>query len=342
MSHRLVVKIHIAFWILFILLGILFNVAEHHELKVTYALYLKDLKDPFTWIGYGRTIISCYASLWVFSYLFSRKLYVLGVLSVIVLIVLDMLFRYGIEQMFIGPVFDLWQFYRGITLKEYFIQNMLYSALGIFVCFVLKIVNDFFVGEQIRQERTSIELQFLKSQINPHFLFNSFNNLYGLSLTEPHKTPDAILKLAEFTRYMIYESNEAQVALQKEISYLKNLIELQKLRYEDGIFVDFSVVGCAKAHLIAPLLLISFVENAFKHGKVEEKDHPIKISLKLLDKELYFHVSNTIKRGNKDSSGGIGMKNVKRRLELLYPGAHHLNITNDGTYYCSELTLILT
>ena len=341
MKQKQVIKIHVAFWVVYILFGILYNVAEHHNLKVTYVFYLKDLKDPFTWIGYGRTIISCYICLWLFNYLFQRKLYFLSVISIIVLIVADILFRYTLEQQFIGPTFNLWQFRQDIKIGEYFMETLVYSAIGIFLCFVLKIINDFFVNEKIVQERTSMELQFLKSQVNPHFLFNSFNNLYGLALTEPNKTPDAILKLAELTRYMIYESNEPKVTLKKEIDYLRNLIELQKLRYEDAVYVNFYTDENLNEHIIAPLLLISFVENAFKHGEVNEEENPVTVSLTILNNKMDFHVSNKINHRNKDFSGGIGLQNVKRRLELLYPGNYTLHIRNDGVNYCSDLTLHL-
>lgn len=235
MSRKTVIIIHTIFWTFYILLGVLGNVAVHHELRVTTELYLMDLSDPFTWIGYGRTILTCYLSLWVFSYLFNRKQYLFSLFAIVLLALVDVGLRYLIEQLFIGPVFGFWQYQQGISANEYLVNNIFYSTLGIFICFFLKIINDYFINEEIKKEKTYMELQFLKFQVNPHFLFNSFNNLYGLSLTDPQKTPDAILKLAELTRYMIYESNEEKVPLAREIAYLKNLIELQKLRYGEGV-----------------------------------------------------------------------------------------------------------
>jgi len=342
MKRKLIIKIHIAFWTLFITLGILYNVAEHNNLKVTYELYIKDLSDPLTWIGYGRTILSCYISLWLFNFLFSRKLYFLGILSIVLLINFDIFLRYSIEQLFVGPLFNIWQFQQGVNIEQYYMDTVFYSAMGIFLCFVLKIINDFFINEQVTQEKISMELQFLKSQVNPHFLFNSFNNLYGLSLSDPQKTPDAILKLAELTRYMIYESNEVKVTLSKEIAYLNNLIALQRLRYEEDVYIDFDSVPQLDEYTIAPLLLISFVENAFKHGEVNESESPVIISLTIAKNILCFYVANKINHRNKDFSGGIGLKNVRRRLELLYPGKYDLQISNDGMSYHSTLKLTLS
>jgi len=342
MSRKTVVIIHTTFWTLYILLGVLVNVAVHNQLKVTTALYRKDLSDPFTWIGYGRTIFTCYLSLWVFNYLFNRKQYLVSLIAIVALILFDVGLRHIVEQSFIGPLFGLWQYQQGITANEYLVDNIFYSALGIFICFFLKIINDYFINEKIRQEKTYMELQFLKSQVNPHFLFNSFNNLYGLSLTEPHKTPDAILKLAELTRYMIYESNGEKVPLAKEITYLYNLIELQKLRYEEVVRLDLNIKFEDSGQLIAPLLLIPFVENAFKHGDVNDELHPVAIVLTIQTNHLYFYVFNKISYAkNKDLTGGIGLINVQRRLELLYPDKFTVNIQNDGQFYTSELDLIL-
>lgn len=341
MSRKIVIFIHTSFWTLYILLGVLINVAVHHDLKITSTLYVKDLTDPFTWVGYGRTILTCYISLWVFNALFSRRQYIAAVLAIIVLVFFDIILRYLLEQVFMGPVFGLWQYHAGITKTEYLIDNVFYSTLGIFICFFLKIINDYFINERIREEKNSMELQFLKSQVNPHFLFNSFNNLYGLSLTEPQKTPDAILKLAELTRYMIYESNEEKVLLSKEIGYLRNLIELQKLRYEEMVCLEFTVKYQEEGKLIAPLLLISFVENAFKHGEVHDPSHPIVIELTLKNGALCFYVTNKINHRNKDHTGGIGLKNVRRRLDLLYPGHYRLLVQDDGNMYTTALEMTL-
>ncbi|MEO8406544.1 MAG: sensor histidine kinase [Chitinophagaceae bacterium] len=318
------------------------NVFVHNNQKLTWHLYWKDLSHPFTTIGYSRTILVCYLSLWIFSWLFSKKQYLIAIISIVVLIFFDVVLRYAIEQLFVGPVFNLWQYYKDIPFGEYVTDNVFFSALGIFICFFLKIINDFFRNEMIKKEKINIELQFLKSQINPHFLFNTFNNLYGLSLTEPQKTPDAILKVSEMMRYMLYESNEEKVLLSKEITYLQNLIELQKMRYEDNTFVNFIVNGDVNGQAIAPLLLICFVENAFKHGEVLDSKSPLTIILNLHQNELYFHLRNKIHNRNKDKLGGIGMKNVRRRLDLLYPHKYKLDIKNDGVFFESELNINLS
>ena len=211
--------------------------------------------------------------------------------------------------------------------------------------FMVKLFIDFLETEeskkQLLHEKNGIELAFLKSQINPHFLFNTLNNLYGLSLSEPEKTPDAIIKLSDMMRYMLYESNAERVPLQKEIAYLKSYIELQKLRYDGITYINFEVQGQDNGQEIAPLLLISFVENAFKHGEVFEPQHPLSMTLIFDEKNVIFEVKNKIHHKNKDEIGGFGVKNVERRLELLYPKRHKLLVENNKDIFESHLEIQL-
>ena len=335
------VAVHISFWLLFILTGVFVNVSVHNNAHVTWALYWQDLTHPFTFIGYSRSIFTCYVTLWVFGKLLYSKRYFAAVAAVLVLIVADVFLRYAIEQLFIGPVFNLWQYYKEITIGEYFNENVLYSAMGIFICFFLKIIDDLFRNEQARREQLNMELQFLKSQVNPHFLFNTFNNLYGLSLSEPQKTPDAIVKLSAMMRYMLYDSNSSEVPLTGEIAHLQNMIDLHKLRYEENTFIQFNVNGNAAAQVIAPCLLVPFVENGFKHGQLHDAANPFTINLVLQHNELYLHAKNKIHRNNKDEVGGIGLKNVQRRLHLLYGKNHTLEIKNVGEVFEVELYITL-
>jgi len=332
---------HTAFWAAFVLLGIILNVAWHNNNQVTWPTFYKDLKDPFTAVGYGRTILVCYISLYIFGKLISEKKYIAAAASIFLMIAADVLLRYLIEQKFIGPCFGKWQYPEKILPGQYFSENVLFSAFGIFFCFTLKIFDDLYHQEQVEKEKNAMELKFLKSQINPHFLLNTFNNLYGLSLSEPEKTPDAIMKLSEMMRYVLHESNTEKVPLKKEIAYLSHLISIQKLRYERPPHIWFDTQGITDDHFIAPLLLISFVENAFKHGEVTDLTAPLVIHILVEDHTLLFYTKNKISDKNKDSMGGIGLQNVKRRLNLLYPGRHTLNITDEGPDFEVLLTIKL-
>lgn len=340
-KNKKIIQTHLLFWGVFVLFGVVFNVASHNQMQLNWELFWSDLTDPLTSIGYGRTILMCYLSLWIFDRLFQWRQYGLAVLTLMGLIALDVLLRYVIEQRFLGPVFGIWQYPASMQLWTYFGENVFFSALGIFLCFVLKTINDFFRNEAIRNEKVSMELVYLKSQLNPHFLFNTMNNLYGLSLTEPERTPEVVLRLGEMMRYMLYESNAKFVLLSREIDYLNGFIELEKLRYPHDINVQFTVEGDINSVYISPLLLICFVENVFKHGDLRSPQHFITIHLRLLDKILHFETNNLISLHNHDTEGGIGLKNVVRRLSLLYPDKHTLKIYQKAEQFRVDLEIDL-
>ncbi|MBK1439416.1 histidine kinase [Parapedobacter sp. ISTM3] len=195
--------------------------------------------------------------------------------------------------------------------------------------------------KSLENEKLNAELAFLKSQINPHFLFNSLNNIYSLAYQKSEKTPEAILKLSEIMRYMLYESNEEFVLLEEEINYLKNYIELQKLRFKEKVYVDLYVDVDEPGHRIMPLLLISFLENAFKHGVSTNASKPIRIDIEVHHGRLHFKAENAKSQLNKDQTKGVGLTNLKRRLQLGYPGRHTINIVESEDYYSSELFIYL-
>ncbi|AEM70649.1 putative signal transduction histidine kinase [Allomuricauda ruestringensis DSM 13258] len=200
---------------------------------------------------------------------------------------------------------------------------------------------------QIDELETTIqesELQFLRSQINPHFLFNNLNNLYSYALQESPKTPEIILEMSGVLRYMLYESKEQFVPLKKELEQLGNFIRLYKLQIEDRGEVRFDVDKIEGEYKIAPLILIVFIENAFKHSQSgQSSDIEIDISVKLSNATLEFSCKNNYEPGfSLDSvAKGIGLKNVRKRLELLYPKKHVLKIEEADNSYNVFLRLEL-
>ncbi|MEJ7691369.1 histidine kinase [Daejeonella sp.] len=232
-----------------------------------------------------------------------------------------------------------------LNFWEYFLSATLVSCFFIFLSTILKFIIDWFRNEKIKSnlenEKLISELAFLKSQINPHFLFNSLNNIYSLAYQKSDKTPEAVLKLSEIMRYMLYESNENLVKLDDEIRYVENYIELQRLRFKDTVYIKFEIDGDTHDKKITPLVLISFVENAFKHGIATDKDNPLTIVLNVTSNKLFFQVINKKSNLNKDETGGIGLQNVKRRLDLLYKGEYRLHIEDNEAVYNCELYLDL-
>jgi LytS/YehU family sensor histidine kinase len=211
-------------------------------------------------------------------------------------------------------------------------------------------MNDWLVQQRDKKELESqtlqSELKFLKSQINPHFLFNTLNSLYALTLKKSDLAPEIVLKLSEMMRYMLYECNEKEVPLNKEINYMKNYLELEKLRHGAKMLIDFKVNGEIINQKIAPLILIPFIENSFKHGI----NNQVSVGFVNLELNVYKNDLNMILENSKSpslpkpsgkKSGGIGLANVKRRMAILYPENHSLDIIESPNTYKIELNLNL-
>lgn len=192
--------------------------------------------------------------------------------------------------------------------------------------------------QELQEQKTRTELELLKSQVNPHFLFNTLNTLFSMSsMKGDEETAEGISKLSELMRYMIYETKVDKISLDKEIEHIRNFIELQKLRFseKDGLDIIFSIKGDPNGKVVPPMLFIPFIENAFKFGFSLQQKSIIEIGLKMEEEELIFMAKNTInkKKVNKDEHSGIGISNVKKRLDLLYPDSHKLEISQDDNYF---------
>lgn len=205
------------------------------------------------------------------------------------------------------------------------------------------------INQQFKQERLENELKFLKSQINPHFLFNALNNLYSLILWQSDKAKDVVLKLSDLLSYMLYETNQEMVPLTQDIKYLQGFIELEKLRFGDELTFSFDRQGKFDGVHIPPMLLIPLVENAFKHS-VGNGDDPVNISLKLSYKNsiLIFEVENSIVAppasaipADIKQHSGIGLNNVQRRLALLYPNCHSFVVRPSPASYWVRMEIDL-
>lgn len=212
----------------------------------------------------------------------------------------------------------------------------------------VKLLKKWFLEHERKQEaerqKVRIELGMLKAQVHPHFLFNTLNNLYSLTLIKSDKAPVAVAHLSDLLRYMLYECNEKEVLLESEIEVLRKYIELERLRYGNRIDISFSVSGDGKANLIAPLLLFPFVENSFKHGISEQMEQCwMSLHLHTENHRLRFNLSNSV-NGDKirPALGGIGLQNIKKRLELIYPGKYNLIIVEESDVYIVKLEMQLT
>ena len=273
-----------------------------------------------------------------------KKKYGLFILSILVLVLLYGFGKYGVALIFkeVVLVRD-----KGIQIGfgTFFWGTIFTSFIFLFLSTVLKFTIDWFSNERIQRElenqRLTAELAFLKSQINPHFLFNSLNSIYSLAYQGSDDTPEAILKLSEIMRYMLYECNDNKVDLEKEFQYLHNFIDLQKIRFANKAFIDFTIEGKVEGQQIVPLLLIAFIENAFKHGVANNPETPILLQIKVEGAQLQFFIKNVKHSHNRDPEGGIGLNNVNRRLKQLYPNKFNLDRIDETDTYSVRLSLVL-
>lgn len=267
--------------------------------------------------------------------------YVLCLLTIVVI-----LYPFIAQLLLLLPINKV--FGRDIFSSNPFDLENAFGVIGIMVL-SLPIVLSLQWGQQnnqiiaLEKEKSQAELDLLKQQLNPHFFFNTLNNLYALSLQKSEKTPESILQLAELMRYTIYKGQEKQVSLAEELRYMEDYIQLQQLRLKRPLNLDFEVqIGNDKL-LIAPLLLIILIENAFKHGiEPAEESAFLKLKLHCPEKELYFSCENSFEHYEPGKPTGIGLENLKKRLELLYPNQHRLIITTENFIFKAELFLNLS
>ena len=220
-----------------------------------------------------------------------------------------------------------------------------FEQTNIFVWIALS-VKFFKMWFDRRQAAMEAELNFLKGQLHPHFLFNTLNNLYALTLKQSPQSPGVVMGLAEILRYMMYEANTEIVQLERDISILKSYIELEKIRYEERLDINFSINGLGPDFKIAPLLILPLVENAFKHGASEQIGQAwINMDLRVKSNALKFKISNskpeTSVQDDRPHHVSIGLANVRKRLEILYPGAHNLKIMDEEDVFAVILEIDL-
>lgn len=352
MKRKYIILLHIAVWVLLILnhtVPIFLHNSFHSfkEQPHSAGLFVKYL---FTEIGFCSITALCFYSnyLFVAPQLFVKRNYFKAVLYIVLILIALICWRYMVEFWFFKPVLGF-DNYRGNPVSaSFYISNIFYYYFPAY--FIYGIIYFFAENwystkqreQELQKEQAAAELTFLRSQINPHFLFNSINDIYSLTYQRSDQAPVALLKLSEILRYMLREGTDDLVPLQSEIKYLENVIALQRISAKGNAYIDFTVEGYVGNQKIAALLFIAFVENAFKHGILTDPENPVKIHLQATNNNVQFSISNKKNHDQKDKTGGIGLNNVRRRLLLMYPGKHNLRISDDAEFYSVNLALQLT
>jgi len=234
----------------------------------------------------------------------------------------------------------------GTNVKEAIYNNFVTQFFLVLASIALKSAFDYIRLQkrlaEVAKERAEAELNFLKAQINPHFLFNSINAVYFLIDKKNVQAREALHKFSEMLRYQLYECGDNRIPIEKEISFLKDYVDLQKLRFDENTAIHFTYADDVQQFSIEPLLLIPFVENSFKHLSHHDRDrrNEVQINLSRQNGSMYFSVYNTTEqKALVTNSGGIGLTNVQKRLDLLYPDKHQLEIKEKDGWFGVELQL---
>jgi len=333
MKQFKIISIHIICWLLILL--------------YQYSGYLVESSSfPIVAIGVSMSFIRiiefyiCY--LWIYPKYLKRGKIKQLIAGMIFTLAVFIALRYLIEEVLYLHWFNFHNYSDRTTALSYILDNIYYGISYIIIPAAVYSVQENFKKEitnrKLKDEVLKSELAFLKSQINPHFLYNTLNYVYSLAIPVSDKLANAVLRLSDLMRYTLTESPDGLVTLDKEVEYLESYIELFKMRFEPKFFVDFTTKGITNQK-IAALVLIPFVENAFKHGVVNDERQPVRIKLSVNGKRLSFEVSNKISHAQKDHSSGVGLVNIHRRLDLIYPDQHELLVSNNGNTY--KTTLII-
>jgi sensor histidine kinase YesM len=236
----------------------------------------------------------------------------------------------------------------GLMIFSYAFVSLFYFAISLLVAYFTTLRDEKKQRKILEEQKLQLEIEksqanfnFLKAQINPHFLHNTLNFLYAKSLPYSPELSEGILTLADIMRYALSEGNarDGKAPLKDEIEHMRNVIKINQLRFSNNLNVHFDVEGVVNGHTIIPFVLITLVENAFKHGDVKSTEHPVDIKLKIEGNEIYFYCRNRKKTGPKELSTGIGLDNIKKRLDLAYKSNYRFDVKEDAEFYTTELTI---
>ena len=334
------ITLHIIFWcaVLFFFTYFFGAGSENYDNTLKFSLFLMPITIATTYVSIYKLIP---------DYLITKRYFLFAIYSIYTLIISGYLIMVSI---FFSLTY-LANFQYGdmnpITRNILFITTAVYSVTLVASAFKLLKLNAKHT-EQTKRLETQIletqlklkeqELNYLKMQIQPHFLFNTLNTMYGFALKKADETPEMILKLSNLLDYLLYEVDKPLVPLTKEINHIKDYISLEQIRFSDRLVIAFKCDSISETITIAPMLLLPFIENSFKHGHIIDGKLTVTINLNIEPNTIHFSITNTSITKN-DEKQGIGLQNVKKRLDLLYPDQYNLNITHQDSLFKVDLKL---
>lgn len=341
--YNITYKHHIIFWGIYFLLNTLRWGSIHDDFELSLKTNL---------IGFPIHIALSYFNIYFLmpKFVYTRK-YVTYTIIVLLSLYVMLLVKYSLTYYLVSTnvMPESSEEVTSLTLN-YAIITMFGELYVVAFATAIKITVDWLREHsklhELEKRQLTTELKFLRSQVSPHFFFNTLNNIYSLTLEKSNKAPEVILKLSELMRYLLYATRKRKQDLKSEIDCIQNYIDLERIRFNDTLQIDIGISGELENKVISPMLLIPLIENCFKHGASKNIGHMrIAIDINVEDDFLYFNVANTIPQNGSSSevatrSGGIGLSNVKKRLELGYrPEDYELDIFEKENMFHVDLKL---
>ncbi len=332
---------YLLFAVCFVVYYLLLHIAFGFPTLMQYGL-TRRVFENITLLDFVFSLLTAFVPYIILLRFYPAKKWLHCIGWVIIGVGLMFIMRYGITEV-ISVKGSEAAFRNPVRLRTFFNRYILYiivyTIYGIGFYFIRYAYFQELQQKELELQSRQAELSFLRSQINPHFLFNTLNNIYSLVYLQSPKALETITGFSDIMRYMLYDSTK-DVPLAMEITYIEKYIGLQQLKNAQPLTVVFTKNGDMEQTYLPPLLLIPFLENAFKHGELSEVTDKLELAITNADKQTVFYCHNKIANIKKDATGGIGLKNVQRRLELLFPGKHVLEIINGPIYFTVKLKLI--
>lgn len=326
--------IHLLFWVVWAYYNIMVFEANMLQVGQMHLFYIT---------GTAVFIVSFYVNyLLVLPKVFKPFRWWKAALGLLATFLFFALSRYLVEEVITLHLYGMRNYLPGTNIFYYLYDNLYYSSRPIILSTVLWsvifLVRTLEYNRIILEESKNTEIKFLKAQINPHFIFNTLNNIYSMVYFKSDKSLEAIQKLSEIMRFTTYEAQKEKIRLSEEVGYIRAYIELEQLRHQETAFVSFTCEMDNERAAIPPYILSPLVENALKHG-VASDESPIEIRLEARGATLSFSVINETGTQKKDKLGGVGLDNLKQRLEIHYPGAHRLDLVSDNNRFTASLQI---
>lgn len=339
-ANRLSLIFQACFWFLVVVL------------QMVMASHFLDFKVALMFAGLN-TILAMTAfyinSLWIFPRFFEKRRFVLYLILNLLLIGLLSHIFFNLN-VYIFTNFNTEPWFESMpdrpTDRHIFVYFRIFSML-LFITFISlifslirKVQSQEITEKQLSREKSDTEIRLLKAQINPHFIFNSMNNIYSLAYSKSDKAPEAILKLSEMLRYVYYDCNRDEVTLGAELEYIRNYMAFQQMKSPHEQNIELLTDGVDESYRIAPMLFIPFVENSFKYSRIEDQmDAWVKMNLITEKGKLCFSISNSHPENGQKEGSGMGIENVRNRLELTYPGKSSLEIRDENNLFEVEMKI---